>query len=83
MARQFALPPSLAPRLLSREAAAAYVSLSPNKFDQLVNDGRMPRPKMIDRRRAWDVRSLDAAVDNLPTDGEDLADATWGDIDAS
>ena len=84
MARQIALPQTLAPRLISREAAAAYVSVSPTTFDEMVKDGRMPRSKLLGmRRRAWDVRALDAAVDNLPVDGEDIADHTWEDIDAA
>ena len=84
MARQTALPPTLAPRLISREAAAAYVSVSPTTFDELVLDGRMPRSKILGgRRRAWDVRALDAAVDNLPIDGLDPDDQSWSDIDAA
>jgi len=84
MARQTALPPTLAPRLINREAAAAYVSVSPTTFDQLIRDGRMPRPKILGgRRRAWDVRALDTAIDNLPSDGEDFADQTWDDVDAA
>jgi len=84
MPRQTALPPMLAPRLISREAAAAYVCVSPNTFDQMVNDGRMPRPRVLSRNRhAWDVRDLDAAVDLLPVQGDDTgSDETWGDIDA-
>jgi hypothetical protein len=82
MARQIALPPSLSPRLVGREAAAAYLSVSPSKFDQMVADGRMPRPKVIDARKAWDVRALDAAVDDLPSDPVE-ADDTWADVDAS
>ena len=67
MARQLALPPNLPPRLISREAAAAYVSLSPNTFDTMVEEGWMPRPRRLgDRRKAWDVRDLDSAVDSLP-----------------
>ena len=80
MARQNALPPTLAPRLIAREAAAAYVSVSPGTFDEMVADGRMPRPRRLsNRRKAWDVRLLDAAVDNLPVDGEDASarDETW------
>lgn len=69
MARQIALPPNLAPRLVTREAAAAYTSVSPTKFDEMVRDGRMPKPRVIDARRAWDVRQLDAAIDDLPVDG--------------
>lgn len=81
MARQAALPATLAPRLISREAAAAYICISPNKFDQMVRDGRMPPPKRIDARKVWDVRQLDAAADNLPVDCASPADDTWGDID--
>lgn len=83
MARQTALPPTLAPRLIGREAAAAYVSVSPTTFDEMVDNGRMPVPRLLGgRRRAWDVRDLDAAVDRLPLVCED-SDATWEDIDAA
>jgi predicted DNA-binding transcriptional regulator AlpA len=84
MARQNALPPTLPPRLINREAAAAYVSISPNTFDQMVNDGRMPRPKLLcGRRHAWDVRALDGAIDNLPSQGGDVIDHSWSEIDAA
>jgi predicted DNA-binding transcriptional regulator AlpA len=69
----------LAPRLVGREAAAAYISVSPSKFDQLVHDGRMPAPRLIDRRKAWDIRALDAAIDDLPCEA-DAVDDTWADI---
>jgi predicted DNA-binding transcriptional regulator AlpA len=84
MPRQNALPPTLAPRLIGREAAAAYVCVSPNTFDTMVRDGRMPPPKSLGIRRvAWDVRALDQAVDVLPAAGDDSAsDATWSDVDA-
>jgi hypothetical protein len=39
-----ALPPTLPPRLICREDAAAYVCVSPNTFDAMVADGRMPNP---------------------------------------
>ncbi len=78
MTSQVALPPTLAPRLINREAAAAYVNLSPTTFDLMVNDGRMPRPKQLTGKRfAWDVRALDTAVDHLPTVGN--TDETWED----
>ena len=85
MVRQVALPPTLAPRLIGHGAAAAYVCVSPNTFDEMVRDGRMPRPRLLGgRRRAWDVRALDAAVDHLPIDGEDqVSDTTWSDVDAA
>jgi predicted DNA-binding transcriptional regulator AlpA len=81
--KQCALPPTLAPRLINREAAAAYVCVSPAKFDKLVQDGTMPRPKRLgDRRIAWDVRELDAAVDRLPVELDGADDNTWSDVDA-
>jgi predicted DNA-binding transcriptional regulator AlpA len=85
MPRQTALPPTLAPRLISREAAAAYDCVSPNTFDDMVGDGRMPRPRVLSpKRRAWDVRALDAAIDRLPVQGDDPGtDETWGDVDAA
>src|SRR5215471_666636 len=85
MTRQTALPPTLAPRLIGRLAAAAYISVSPTTFDTMVNDGRMPPPKLLgERRRAWDVRAIDVAVDNLPVEGDATMskDESWSDIDA-
>ncbi len=76
---QSALPPSLAPRLIGREAAAAYVCVSPNTFDEMVEKGIMPKPRIVsEKRRAWDVRELDAAADALPHAGDQLAAADEG-----
>jgi predicted DNA-binding transcriptional regulator AlpA len=81
MPRQAALPPTLAPRLIGLDASAAYVCLSPNTFVSLVGRGLMPKPRILgDKRRAWDVRELDAAADALPHDGDDTllkADDGW------
>ena len=55
-------------RGLSRDEAAMYVGVSAGKFDELVSDGRMPRPVRIDGRKVWDIRSLDVAFDALPKD---------------
>jgi predicted DNA-binding transcriptional regulator AlpA len=68
--RQAHLPPSLAPRGLSREESAAYVGVGVTKFDAMVADTRMPKPKMIDGRRVWDRLKLDSHFAALPdTDG--------------
>lgn len=45
-----------------------YVGVSATKFDQLVKEGRMPRPRMIDRRKVWCRHELDDAFTELPTD---------------
>jgi predicted DNA-binding transcriptional regulator AlpA len=55
------LPPSLPPRGLSRGQAAEYIGVGVTKFDELVNDGRMPKPKRIDGRTVWDRVQLDEA----------------------
>jgi excisionase family DNA binding protein len=79
MPKLAALPPTLPPRLIGREAAAAYINVSPNTLDKMVGEGRMPRPRVLgDKRRAWDTRELDMAVDQLPHDGEELAAADQG-----
>jgi predicted DNA-binding transcriptional regulator AlpA len=64
------LPPSLAPRGLSRVQAAAYIGVSPSLFDEMVKDGRMPKPKRINGRVVWDRLQLDAAFAELPDAGE-------------
>ncbi|OQW34128.1 MAG: hypothetical protein A4E20_11885 [Nitrospira sp. SG-bin2] len=52
-------------RLLDREKAAAYVGLSPNAFDREVRAGTFPAPFPLTRirRRLWDVKALDDALD--------------------
>lgn len=57
-----------APRGLSREEAARYVGLGTTKFDEMVADRRMPRPKRIDGRVVWDRLQIEAAFSDLPED---------------
>lgn len=57
------------PRGLSKEEAARYIGVGVTKFDEMVSDGRMPRPRVIDRRRVWDRLALDAAFTDLPDEG--------------
>jgi excisionase family DNA binding protein len=65
-------------RGLSRTEAAMYLGISPSKFDELVKDGRMPRPRMIDSRKLWDLHELDMAFDELPReDSPPLAGNSW------
>lgn len=70
MAKTDALPASLAPIGLCREAAAAFIGVGVTKFDQMVGDGRMPRPKKIDGRFVWSRQSVELAFSALPEDGE-------------
>jgi hypothetical protein len=56
-----------------------YIGVGVTKFDQMVEDGRMPGPKEIDGRRVWDVRRLDMAFDNLPEHNSGSG-GTWDDV---
>jgi hypothetical protein len=60
------VPSKITPRGLHREEAAIYIGVGTSKFDQMVADGRMPQPKIIDARRVWDRHRLDIAFDELP-----------------
>lgn len=54
------------PRGMSREEAARYVGVGVTKFDQMVTDGRMPKPKKVDGRVIWDRLKIEAAFTDLP-----------------
>jgi predicted DNA-binding transcriptional regulator AlpA len=69
------LPRSLPPRGLSRAQAAAYIGVSPTLFDEMVDDGRMPKPARINTRAVWDRVKLDEAFAAL-SDGE-AGDDPW------
>jgi len=68
-------------RGLSEPEAALYVGLSASKFRELVGSGIMPRPRLIGRRRVWDIEDLDAAFKALPVEGGEEGGAdSWADI---
>lgn len=72
-------PQFLIRRGLSRIEAAAYVGISPCKFDEMIADGRMPQPRRIDARKVWDVRELDLFFDTLPQENGQPAINSWAD----
>ena len=72
------LPLSLAPRGLSRAQAAEYIGVGQTKFDEMVGDGRMPRPKRIDGHLVWDRLKLDEAFDVLDDDARQKNE--WDDL---
>lgn len=71
------LPPSLPPRGLSRVYAAAYIGVSPTKFDEMVADRRMPRAIRIDGRRVWDRLKIDEAFAALGEESEGKPVSVW------
>jgi predicted DNA-binding transcriptional regulator AlpA len=72
------LPNNLPPRGLSRAQAAAYIGVSSPLFDEMVRDGRMPKPMRINSRAVWDRVRLDAAFAEL-SDGAERVDP-WGNV---
>jgi predicted DNA-binding transcriptional regulator AlpA len=58
-------------RGLCRTEAAGYIGISPSLFDQLVKDGRMPKPIKINARVVWDRFKLDVAFEDLAEGSED------------
>jgi predicted DNA-binding transcriptional regulator AlpA len=69
---------------ISVEQAARAVGVSPNTYLNMVEDGRMPRPKRIGSRKVWDVEEVQAAFKALPHDKQiDDGDTdTWSDVAA-
>jgi predicted DNA-binding transcriptional regulator AlpA len=53
------------PRGLSRSEAAAYVGLGTTFFDELVGEGKFPKPMKIGKRCIWDKVDLDGAFDSF------------------
>ena len=64
---------------MRRIEAAAFVGVSPTKFDDWVARGLMPKPKTIDGVVLWDLERLDRAWDELPDAAHDGAgeDHPW------
>lgn len=80
--RLSALPPSLAPGAINRVQAAEFVGVSPSKFDQMVEDRRMPKPRAIDNRRIWLVSDLTESLLKLPTVGGEDESNEWDEVSA-
>jgi hypothetical protein len=69
-------------RGLDEAEAAVYLSLSPTMFRQLVAQAIMPRPRLVGRRRVWDVEELDRAFLALPREGGEMGEVeanSWAD----
>jgi predicted DNA-binding transcriptional regulator AlpA len=64
-------------RGLRRPEAATYIGISPSLFDQLVEEGTMPKPFKIRSCTMWDVRDLDEAFDDLKSARPNPLDAKW------
>jgi hypothetical protein len=67
-------------RGLRREDAAAYIGISPTKFDDWVRRRLMPSPKRQDGVVVWDRFALDAAFEVLGSTDEAEAFSIWNDL---
>lgn len=66
-------PISYPPRGLSREEAARYIGVGTTKFDEMVAQRRMPKPRRAGGRVIWDRVELDIAFGDLPHQEEKTA----------
>lgn len=66
---------------LDRLQAAAAIGVSATTFDTLVSDSLMPKPRLINTRKVWDVDELRTAFKSLPRDGEPVGGTnSWSDF---
>lgn len=63
------------PRAMKADRAAAYLDMSRSKFLELVDRGKLPKPKSVDSMRMWDRLALDAAFSEFqePDESGNLA----------
>ncbi len=73
------LPAGVLPLGLSRVQASVYIGVSPSIYDAMVDDGRMPKPKRIGRRRVWDRRTVEEYFARLDDAARDSPDPDGGD----
>lgn len=52
-------------RGLDHDEAAIYVGVTFATFDNMVNDGRLPKPVELDGENVWDLVLIDRAMDRL------------------
>ena len=70
---------SYPPYGLRRLEAAKYVGLGVTKFDQLVSDGRMPKPIALDKVKVWRRDELECALAYM-ADEQQPKDNPWNHI---
>jgi len=65
-----ARPRPIIRRGLSRLEAAAYIGISPSKFDELRKANRIAPPKVLDGRLIFTTERLDEFLDALPDENQ-------------
>lgn len=60
------------PRLaMSIADLALSLGVSTNSIRKMVEEGRLPRPRVWNTRRIWRTAEIDAALSEWPIDGEE------------
>ena len=57
---------------ISLDKVALALDVSPNTVLRMVEEGRLPRPRIWNRRKIWRVAEIDAALAEWPTDRPDM-----------
>ena len=66
MSRRLAIRTAAQPRRgVGHDEAAIFVGVSVSTFDNMVDDGRLPKPVELDGELVWDLVQLDRAMDRL------------------
>lgn len=69
------------PRIaFGRDEASASLGISRNLFNAMVDDGRMPRPRVVNGRRLWFVDEVRAAFAAIPRDGDEASSNPWDEL---
>ena len=67
-------------RGLRRHEAANYLGVSASLFDQLVIEGKMPRPVKLRSCSVWDMRQLDVSFEAMSGETVNTWDAAIEDM---
>ena len=65
---------------LGTDEAAHFIGVSSTFFRTLVEQGKMPKPRVLGSRKLWDVDELAASFKALPIEGEG-AGGSWADFE--
>ena len=61
---------TITPALLDKRALAAFLSVSTRTIDRLVEEGKLPRPRLGgDRTHRWIRTEIEEAIEHWPVAG--------------
>ena len=64
-ARWYSLGGAADPTVAPYTFFSKYVGVTPSTFDQMVSDGRMPKPVQLGDESVWDLEQLDKSFNRL------------------